>query len=936
MVNNAVPVHTVMRFTPLSFRCFLLLALSQFALFTAELPNPLSDLTARSLIATLAALRPVLTEKPDDPAAWGVATTTYALLAMQGAREQWGGLGPWYDYAHRAAQRVAAPAQATTLDQALPGLWVALLDHDDRVVVDTLERLRADPALPAVRALRAMAMGNPDGLDRAATPIEAFAQLVATIAAGKEEVYAGRASRRLDLWTMQAMTLQTDRGGDRQAALRQVAMDAAWLMQSPRIPDADADARLVELAQAAGGTLDATLERAARISQCEALLRGLRDDPATKIAAYVAAYRAVEVALAGPRGWEGNRPTGLFGLGDVARWQWDRLFVEAYLLTMFDRDEVIATVVEGIARALGPVLPVLRMRAVNGTTQMANLAALATALEQESSASGSRSYGWYPRINCLTRLVTQGYPDGQRLTTAFFATVDPADLRPLERVVALSHLSSFGSLYPRLRQAAERSPWHFDFYRLAHAMDPATPMLTDPGNGTDWTTATVDYPQGGFIPGGPEDLFGLRLVGRIAFPAGGTWQVTIESDDGSRLVVGDTVVDNPGDHPMQRATGVITLEGPATLPLRLDFYERGGGQGLRLWWRGPGMTTDTIVPAAALSHDQGPGLRGVLWRFADNQALERALQAAAPQAWSEQVPWNRSAVLERAAFAERTGDWETVLNLGPRLKDANAAYQLESWILEAGVLHQPALSIERLANCLPDEGRLRMSSERGTPLIFNAADEVNGPRMLAALRLKGGRVSGFMLLLRLQASLAAGDLQDALDMATLIERDDWCNSTGTGFCTWVKEALVLRVLLTRMLVPDRAVPPLGTRMDHCCTNPYYHAFGAWLDGAQTWDETVASLDEHARTAYLPFVHALYLIDRGQLVDARAELVAFKHASQPNNTYHHFTASIITWLDGLDDAGRAKLGRAPALKGGDTRWSPGSPEPVPAAEGTTNF
>ena len=84
------------------------------------------------------------------------------------------------------------------------------------------------------------------------------------------------------------------------------------------------------------------------------------------------------------------------------------------------------------------------------------------------------------------------------------------------------------------------------------------------------------------------------------------------------------------------------------------------------------------------------------------------------------------------------------------------------------------------------------------------------------------------------------------------------------------------------------------------------------------------------------MHALYLIGRGQLVDARAELVAFKSASGLNNTYHHFTASIITWLDSLDEAGRAKLGRAPALKGGDKRWSPGSPEPVPAAEGTTNF
>ena len=207
---------------------------SASAVRAADLPDPLRDLTARSLIANLAALRPVLAEKPDDPAAWGVATTTYALLAMQGAREQWGGLGPWYDYAHLAAQRVATPAQATTLDLALPGLWVALLDHDDLVVVETLDRLQADPALPAVRALRALAMGNPDELDRtqAATPIEAFAQLFATFAAGKADTNAPRTRRRLDPWVVTEVHIHADNGGDSHGILRQAAMDAAWRSES--------------------------------------------------------------------------------------------------------------------------------------------------------------------------------------------------------------------------------------------------------------------------------------------------------------------------------------------------------------------------------------------------------------------------------------------------------------------------------------------------------------------------------------------------------------------------------------------------------------------------------------------------------------------------------------------------------------------------------
>ncbi|MFW5882713.1 MAG: PA14 domain-containing protein [Planctomycetota bacterium] len=90
------------------------------------------------------------------------------------------------------------------------------------------------------------------------------------------------------------------------------------------------------------------------------------------------------------------------------------------------------------------------------------------------------------------------------------------------------------------------------------------------------------------FPGGLDEKFSMRLSADFIPPASGTYRFTIISDDGSKLYIGDTeVADNSGYHGMEEASGTIELEAGVLYPLRLDYYQGGGGAGLVARVSGP-------------------------------------------------------------------------------------------------------------------------------------------------------------------------------------------------------------------------------------------------------------------------------------------------------------------------------------------------------------
>ncbi len=116
-----------------------------------------------------------------------------------------------------------------------------------------------------------------------------------------------------------------------------------------------------------------------------------------------------------------------------------------------------------------------------------------------------------------------------------------------------------------------------------------------------WNRIEAVSTNGEFADTGRADQVGVRWTGWIEVPTDGSWTFGIESDDGSRLWIGDElVVDNDGLHGMVDRTGSISLRA-GRHPIRIEFFENGGGAGCIARIAGPGMSYG-VIPDSMWSH----------------------------------------------------------------------------------------------------------------------------------------------------------------------------------------------------------------------------------------------------------------------------------------------------------------------------------------------
>ena len=112
----------------------------------------------------------------------------------------------------------------------------------------------------------------------------------------------------------------------------------------------------------------------------------------------------------------------------------------------------------------------------------------------------------------------------------------------------------------------------------------------------NWSTA-ADF--------GFEDNFVAEVTGNVSVTTAGSHAFRLTSDDGSRLWIdGNLVIDHDGLHGATPKEGSVTLAA-GYHALRIEHFERGGGQQLTLDWRPPGAGAYALVPTSALSTDAG-------------------------------------------------------------------------------------------------------------------------------------------------------------------------------------------------------------------------------------------------------------------------------------------------------------------------------------------
>ncbi len=96
-----------------------------------------------------------------------------------------------------------------------------------------------------------------------------------------------------------------------------------------------------------------------------------------------------------------------------------------------------------------------------------------------------------------------------------------------------------------------------------------------------------------------KDFFGFRFQGYIQIPEDGIYTFFTESDDGSKLYIGDQeIVNNDGLHGMNEKSGQVALK-KGLHRITVTFFENAVDQGLVVRWQGPGVSKETI-PANVL------------------------------------------------------------------------------------------------------------------------------------------------------------------------------------------------------------------------------------------------------------------------------------------------------------------------------------------------
>ncbi|MEO5991610.1 MAG: LamG-like jellyroll fold domain-containing protein, partial [Ferruginibacter sp.] len=104
------------------------------------------------------------------------------------------------------------------------------------------------------------------------------------------------------------------------------------------------------------------------------------------------------------------------------------------------------------------------------------------------------------------------------------------------------------------------------------------------------------------------DYFGFLWEGFIKIPASGTYTFETNSDDGSKLYIGEysfnatPVVDNDGLHGGQFRSGTIYLA-KGVYPFAATFFEKGGGELMEVYWKciAAGILNRTAIPSSAFT-----------------------------------------------------------------------------------------------------------------------------------------------------------------------------------------------------------------------------------------------------------------------------------------------------------------------------------------------
>lgn len=187
---------------------------------------------------------------------------------------------------------------------------------------------------------------------------------------------------------------------------------------------------------------------------------------------------------------------------------------------------------------------------------------------------------------------------GQSLALAYQSEGGVLSDIPADGVLTSTALESTGG------NSGSTSQFDYEVYQGEFNQLPDFSTLTPDATGTS-PTITLDVAN-------DHDTFALVFTKQIAVATAGNYSFRVTSDDGSKLLVNNTVVvDHDGLHSSEPKEGQIFLN-PGTYDLRVEYFEKDGGQALAVAYKSEGsvyaqIPADGVLTDANLTPNEGGG-----------------------------------------------------------------------------------------------------------------------------------------------------------------------------------------------------------------------------------------------------------------------------------------------------------------------------------------
>jgi len=155
--------------------------------------------------------------------------------------------------------------------------------------------------------------------------------------------------------------------------------------------------------------------------------------------------------------------------------------------------------------------------------------------------------------------------------------------------------------------------WYFDNFEFNHVAE--MPRGEPPFSWGFWgkPISIIDRdfaPQEKMWDSGMHRNLALQMNGMIKFPEPGEYGLRANANDGIRIYVDNKRVINDaywhGDGDRLTPVSKLEISTPGWYAFKLKFFQRGGTAALQLFWKKPGDTDFSIIPAEAYGHISQP------------------------------------------------------------------------------------------------------------------------------------------------------------------------------------------------------------------------------------------------------------------------------------------------------------------------------------------